>query len=88
MPRVAILAVIVLVGSSSATLAVSEVVKEACRSDYFAYCSNHEVGSAELKSCMKAHRKVLTGTCIKALGSSDEVTQDDIRQYKREMSRN
>ena len=27
---------------------------------------------------------MLTETCIKALGSSDEVTQEDIQQYKRE----
>jgi hypothetical protein len=88
MSKAVILAAIALAGSSSAALAVSEIVKEACRSDYFAYCSNYEVGSSALRACMSSHRKMLSGPCIKALGSSGEATQDDVQQYKREMSKN
>lgn len=88
MPKAMILAAMLLAGSSSASLAVSEMVKQACQSDYFAYCSTYEVGSSALRACMSSHRKMLSAPCIKALGSSGEVTQDDVRQYKREMSKN
>ena len=84
MPRVAILVASILTLSAGEALAVSEVVKQACTSDYAAYCSEHKVGTEALRSCMRAHRHMLSETCIKALGSSDEVTQEDIQQYKRE----
>lgn len=84
MSRVAILAAFGLALSVSDALAVSEVVKEACSSDYAAYCSEHKVGTEALRTCMRAHRHMLSASCIKALGSSDEVTQEDVQQYKRE----
>ena len=64
--------------------AVSEAVKKACSSDYAAYCNGLKVGTEVLRTCMRAHRHTLTDGCIKALGSSSEVTPEDIRQYKRE----
>ena len=53
--------------------------------DYAAYCNGLKVGTAALRSCMKSHRHMLSQTCIHALGSSSEVTKEEIRQYKREM---
>jgi hypothetical protein len=66
---------------------VSEAVKRACGSDYAAYCGEHKVGTEALRSCMRAHRKMLTDVCIHALGHSDEVTAEDIREYKRQRGR-
>jgi hypothetical protein len=33
----------------------SRVVKDACMSDYAAYCNGLKVGTAALRSCMKSH---------------------------------
>ena len=53
MPRVAILVASILTLSAGEALAVSEVVKQACTSDYAAYCSEHKVGTEALRSCMR-----------------------------------
>lgn len=84
MRRAALLASLIIAMSGTHALAVSDAVKKACDSDYTAYCSDKKVGSSELKSCMRAHRKMLTDACVKALGASSEVTQDDVEAYKRE----
>jgi hypothetical protein len=84
MQRIAVLAAFALILPAGEAMAVSEAVKQACGSDYAAYCSEHKVGTEALRTCMRAHRKMLTEGCIKALGHSDEVTQQDIREYKQE----
>jgi hypothetical protein len=84
MRKALLLASLFVTASATNGFAVSEAVKKACDSDYAAYCSAHKVGSSELKSCMRAHRKMLTDACVKALGKSDEVSQQDIETYKRE----
>jgi hypothetical protein len=84
MKRVAVLAAVTLALSSGCAFAVSQAVKDACSSDFAAYCSQHKVGTAAARSCMREHRKMLTDACIHALGHSSEVTQADIEQYKRE----
>lgn len=38
-----------------------------CASDYSAYCSMHEAGSAELHACMRANRSKLSNSCVTAL---------------------
>ena len=67
--------------------AVSRVVKDACMSDYAAYCNGLKVGTAALRSCMKSHSHMLSKPSIDALGASSEVTKEDVREYKREMHR-
>lgn len=84
MQRLAILAAVTLTLSSGGAFAVSQAVKDACSSDYAAYCSQHKVGSEAGRQCMREHRKMLTEGCIHALGKSSEVTQADIELYKRE----
>jgi hypothetical protein len=81
---VASLAAVTLALSAGQCFAVSDTVKQACSSDYAAYCSEHKVGTAGLKTCMREHRKMLTDACIQALGHSQEVTQQDIQDWKRE----
>lgn len=84
MKRVAVLAAGALALSSGCAFAVSQAVKDACTSDFAAYCSQHKVGTEAARACMREHRKMLTDACIQALGHSNEVTQADIEQYRRE----
>ena len=55
--------------------AVSSSVRNACMSDYFAYCSQHEVGSSALRRCMQAAGPRLSKACVSALVASGEVKQ-------------
>jgi hypothetical protein len=84
MSRLAILATMLLALSAGKSFAVSDAVKKGCSADYASYCSNFKVGTEALRSCMRAHRHMLTASCIHALGHSDEVTEEDIRQYRAE----
>jgi hypothetical protein len=85
MAKLALLVAAALTLSMGEADALSRVVKDACMSDYAAYCNGLKVGTTALRSCMKSHRHMLSQTCILALGSSSEVTNEEIRQYKREM---
>ncbi|MBA2125571.1 hypothetical protein DLM45_04940 [Hyphomicrobium methylovorum] len=84
MPKIAMTAAAFFILSTGSAFAVSDAVKKACTSDYAAYCSKYKVGTAPLRTCMRAHRKMLTDDCVQALGKSSEVTAEDIRTYKRE----
>lgn len=66
------LALAALAVSGSNALAVSQRVKIACRGDYFAFCSQHAVGSQSLRQCMRAHAKQLSSGCKTALIESGE----------------
>jgi hypothetical protein len=61
--------------------AVSEAVKVACKADYIAYCNNLEVGSQELRACMKTNALKLSKGCLQALVDNKEVTKADIDDY-------
>jgi hypothetical protein len=67
--------------------AVSERVKNACRSDYYAHCGDHAVGSASLRFCMRRAQDRLSRTCLKELVAAGEVTKADIRRYRMRKSR-
>lgn len=62
-------------------LAVSSSVKNACKSDYLAYCSNHAVGSKSLRGCMRAASSKLSNRCVKALAAAGEVSKADRARY-------
>jgi len=87
MPRMltSVLSFLVLASGAGSAVAVSKHVKEACRNDYRAHCSAFEVGSQELRSCMRASRAKLSKRCVRALRDSGEATEKDIKDYKREM---
>jgi hypothetical protein len=57
-------------------------LKQACRAEYFAYCSEHAVGSTSLRDCMRAVEDRLSQTCVKELAASGEASQSDIHRYK------
>ena len=70
--------------SFTQALAVSEAVKQACQDDYMALCNQHEVGSHELRSCMRANKRQLSKQCATTLAKSGEASKADIESYKRE----
>lgn len=63
-------------------LAVSERVKRACQSDYYAFCSEHAVDSPSLRFCMRRAQARLSQACVKELARSKEVSKADIARYK------
>jgi hypothetical protein len=84
MYKMFVLAITLVCLSASESSAVSEAVKRACRDDYFAFCSAHEVGSEALRSCMRSHRKQLSKRCAVTLAKAGEASKADIERYKRE----
>ena len=85
MIKLAFLTTVMLALAMSQANALSKAVKDACTSDYAAYCNGLKVGTSALRSCMKAHSHMLSHSCVVALGSSNLVTKKEIQQYKREM---
>jgi hypothetical protein len=68
--------------SGSSAFAISQQVKVACRGDYFAFCSQHAVGSQSLRQCMRAHAKQLSGGCKSALIASGEAGKTAVANKK------
>ena len=60
--------------------AVSSDVRNACMSDYFSYCSQHEVGSQALRACMRNNGAKLSTGCVNALVSSGEVSKAEVNR--------
>lgn len=58
--------------------AVSGRVKLACASDYFAYCSQHAVGSPGVRQCMRENGEKLSKRCVNALVAEGEVSQEEV----------
>ena len=58
--------------------AVSNAVKVACLSDYLANCSSHQVGSPQLRKCMRAAGPRLSKRCINALVTAGEVSKTEV----------
>lgn len=72
--------------SAPAALAeVNDAVKNACRDDYHKHCEGLEVGTEELRACMRSKATDLSKDCLKALVTNNEVTQQDIENYLKEM---
>lgn len=82
-----LIAAVLFLASATAALAVSQRVRDACRSDYNAYCSAHAVGSEELRQCMRAAKMQLSDNCRKALVEEGEATEADIQAYKSKKKR-
>ena len=69
-------------GVADADAAVTQRVRDACRADYYAYCSAHAVGSASLQACMRAVQDRLTLPCLRELVAAGEVSKREIRRYE------
>jgi hypothetical protein len=64
--------------SASQAGAVSAAVKMACAADYFSYCSSYQVGSSQLRQCMRAAGPKLSKGCVSALVAAGEVSQSEV----------
>lgn len=65
----------VLLISLPAVAAISERVKQDCRTDYQRYCSDYSVGSEALRACMSRSIKKVSNMCVKALVDSGEMSR-------------
>jgi len=55
--------------------AISQRVKNACKSDYFRHCPAYHVGTPQLRTCMTkaGKRKQLSRQCLRALIDNGQV---------------
>lgn len=72
-------------GTTAALAEVNDAVRNACRDDYHTHCDKLEVGSDELRACMRSKATDLSKECLTALVNNKEVTQEDIDNYLKEM---
>ena len=66
---------------TAANAAITQRVKNACRSEYYAFCSAHAVPSPGLRSCMRSVQKELSERCLKELVAAGEVSRAEVRKY-------
>jgi len=64
-------------------MAVSSSVKSACKSDYRAYCGQHDPEGTEVRTCMRANSSKLSQRCIDALVAAGEVSQTEVARWSR-----
>ncbi len=83
---VSLLAVEVL-NVDPASAAITRRVKNACRSDYYRFCSKYSVGTTELKQCMRSSGRRLSRPCIEALIDAGEVPRRMLRNARRRSRR-
>lgn len=75
----------IVLSATSALAEVNQAVKDACRDDYHKLCDKLEVGSEELRVCMRSKATDISPACLKALVDNKEVTKEDIDRYLIEM---
>lgn len=86
MNRLLMIASLAIGLSTTAALAeVNQAVKDACRDDYHKHCDKMEVGTPELRACMKSKATELSHGCLEALVNNKEVTQEDVDAYIKDM---
>jgi adenylate kinase len=56
-----------------------------CASDYYAYCSQFQVGSKELRICMRRAGPKLSKACLNALIADGEVSKAEVERTKQEL---
>ena len=56
-----------------------------CASDYYAYCSQFQVGSKELRLCMRRVGPKLSKSCLNALIADGEVSKAEVEKKKQEI---
>lgn len=78
----AVAAIATSVAASTYAGAVSGNVRQACMSDYFAYCSAHAVGSPSLRSCMRSNGPKLSSRCLDALVTAGEVSKSTVSKRR------
>ena len=79
--------IIAALSATTAHAVITQRVKNACRSEYYAYCSAHAVPSPGLRSCMRGVQDQLSQGCLKELVAAGEVSKADIRKYSARQKR-
>lgn len=64
--------------TTPASAVINSSVRNACMSDYFAYCAGMEVGSQELRRCMNRAGPKLQPACVNALVAAGEVSKAEV----------
>jgi hypothetical protein len=72
---------LVCLSVTAANAVITQRVKNACRSEYYAFCSAHAVPSPGLRSCMRAVQNQLSQGCLKELVAAGEVSGQEVRKY-------
>lgn len=78
-PRAALALAIGLALFATSAEAYSDRVNNACKGDYYSFCSAHPVGSTGLRRCMEANGRAISTRCVNALADAGEIP----RKYKR-----
>jgi len=60
----------------------SKAVQQFCQADYKKYCGDYGLETTGLRSCMDRNGKSLSGSCVKALVQSGEISQADVNRRK------
>jgi hypothetical protein len=68
------LAIAMVAGTVQAHAAITQRLKDACRDEYFAFCSAYAVGSEELRQCMNKVQDQLSPRCLQELVAAGEVS--------------
>lgn len=69
----------------SSAEAVGFMTQLSCASDYYAYCSKHQVGSPGLRKCMNDNGPRLSNSCINALISDGEITKEEVARRREQV---
>lgn len=85
MRRIFLPAVAFLAAPVQSAEAVGFMTQLSCASDYYAYCSKHEVGSPGLRKCMNDNGPRLSNSCINALISDGEITKEEVARRREDV---
>jgi len=85
MTRTLTLATAALLLSASGASAIGFLTQMSCASDYYAYCSQFQVGSKELRVCMRRAGPKLSKSCLNALIADGEVSKAEVEKTKQEI---
>lgn len=85
MTRTLALATAALMLSASGASAIGFMTQMSCASDYYAYCSQFQVGSKELRVCMRRAGPKLSKSCLNALIADGEVSKAEVERTRQEI---
>ncbi len=85
MTRTLALAAAALMLSVSNASAIGFMTQMSCASDYYAYCSQFQVGSKELRICMRRAGPKLSKSCLNALIADGEVSKAEVERTRQEI---
>ena len=78
---------IILLVSVPALAAITERVKQDCRTDYQRYCSAYGVGSEALRACMSRSIRKVSRACVNALADAGEISKAQAEKLRKPSSK-